>query len=547
MSWGSNGTNGKSTGDVGFIYKLTTKFNKATENLPNQGHYIGFNELETSRRFICRAKEKPSGDDINKKLYVLLADKAFPNQYAVNDVDLPSEKRGYATINAYGLGKRKRKNLEAAKKTVITRQNLNIHFAEIANRQRFSEILQMLLFFQEQEQSNTDALVSQIETEQVILHRLSSLQRIKENKVVQRRYIKSSIPVRKKSQKNRKCAINRRFADDGKCFELLPTADGPDNILHCIFGKMDRSSGSYICSNTKAHRKYLSTCLMRDLKTRKDDTLNVASFLKSFVERMNVDADQHRYPVACRMLKDKDFGDIDTWDPMQNEESLQLLNEYATFIEFPSNILDIVELEILAITHRKIIYIYEEQEESLLKPSLKKISNKKGGEHQPALESEFIFYNKLSACWQRLEIVRKLQPFCDEIMESDSQSKQLLAGHSNFVHTQENEFQLLLSLVKRLEINPNSDIEMSIKKLALIPTNKIVAKFLKPIFENIPNAMELLSDINFLIERIMDENIDPIIYLYIIENYKPQEWKYEFLLLQLEERLVDGVFSKIYL
>ena len=43
----------------------------------------------------------------------------------------------------------------------------------------------------------------------------------------------------------------------------------------------------------------------------------------------------------------------------------------------------------------------------------------------------------------------------------------------------------------------------------------------------------------------MDENIDPIIYLYIIENYKPQEWKYEFLLLQLEERLVDGVFSKI--
>ena len=88
---------------------------------------------------------------------------------------------------------------------------------------------------------------------------------------------------------------------------------------------------------------------------------------------------------------------------------------------------------------------------------------------------------------------------------------------------------------------------MSIKKLALIPTNKIVAKFLKPIFENIPNAMELLSDINFLIERIMDENIDPIIYLYIIENYKPQEWKYEFLLLQLEERLVDGVFSKIYL
>ena len=29
--WGSNGTNGKAAGDVGFIYKITTKFNKATE------------------------------------------------------------------------------------------------------------------------------------------------------------------------------------------------------------------------------------------------------------------------------------------------------------------------------------------------------------------------------------------------------------------------------------------------------------------------------------------------------------------------------------
>ena len=434
----------------------------------------------------------------------------------------------------------KRQNLAAANKKFITYQSLKIHVSQIADRQRFSEILQMLLFSQEEEQSNTDVITSQMETEQTILHRLSSLQQIKENKVAQHRYIKSSVPVRKRSQ-NRKCTHHRRFADNGKCFELLPTAGGPDNILHCIFGEMSRSTCSYICQNTATHRKYLSTHL-QELKTKPGDTLQLEFFLKSFVKRMHFDADKDRYPVACQMLKDEDFGDIKTLDPLRNEESLRLLEEYATFIKSPSSKLDLVELEILAIAHSLIIYVYEDEQEDnyFLKLLLKKTLQVRGSGHH--LEPKFIFYNNHSACWQRLEIVPKLQPFCNEIMKKQCQSTNLLLkGQPNFVHAQKNEFQTLL---KWLETNyPNSEIERSIKKLASKPTNNIIAEWLKPHFETTPNEIKLLSsNISFLIERIMDENIDPIIYLYVIENFKLQEWKYEFLLLELEKRFLDDVY-----
>ncbi|KAI9563735.1 hypothetical protein GHT06_011199 [Daphnia sinensis] len=430
---GSDGVMGTPVGDVGFIHRLDTSEASANQNLT--GHYIGF-ENDVSLR-LERSPTKPIQQPNDPENYYV---KLRKGEYAsVADRGTPA----YGQIEPLHSSV-----VNATKKKAIVRQSLARHVVQVDDRKQISQCLQANLsnnWEEERLKDNVDFLVSQMEGKEIQLYQLmSQCSRGLEN-MASTRFAKPALknkldvngysyttcsPVNRRSVGRRPVDFRQKPAVDVRCLDMMPTMGGVDSALHSIFGQMN-SSGLYVCNNVKMFRHRLATYIRQNAidpkcveepstssgsatSIRKQENRAKASaFIKQFVLRVQ-NSDALDYPVA-NDIKIAYFNYRWTNDE-ENEfnwqsatEFQELFEEYAQFVEAPSNPLESAELEILADIHNITIHVYIDQSSSFkYRESMNSNSSSKN--------ERYILYHG-NGEWQRVEPNKMVNNICEKIDE----------------------------------------------------------------------------------------------------------------------------------
>jgi preprotein translocase subunit SecA len=536
---GSVGRTGKPAGDVGFIHRVKKK-DKHNEV---EGNYFGFDN-----DVILSFEER---DD---KEYFQKANIPYAKFNKI------SKKASYASILSGGHDKsnfpgelnRSPAMKEAVKMKAIIRQNLVQHLTEIDERKQMARSLKATATSDSMEQQSEfiDQLIRQIDEKQAQLHQLSR-QRSQQRQELRQCYVKPSTRT-VKVQKSLSSFITpvkpngRRPVDlqdlggDGDdlpqitCLDLLPTANGNDSALHSILGRMN-SAGLFVCADTDKFRQQIA-----DFFQNEENEANKIEAVKNFVLRQNYGK---AFPLAS--AKKKEFltfrqknGDEMKFNWVQTPE---LSEEYVRFIRSPLGELDLPEVEFLAKVFNITIHVYEDQNDS---SSFKHKTTFNPG--QTVEKPQFILY-KGGGEWQRLVANKTLQQFCNQKLPMD-----LLHP----VQQQTNSFSTLIGLLtKWIRHDLIASIEMLNPEDGVTP-ERLSQLLLEKHFNKLPTAEEekngaaigkqldeLAPDIRLLTERVLEynkRNVSPVFYLYIVSKCtEPKDWKYEFLLLEMEERLTE--------
>jgi preprotein translocase subunit SecA len=534
---GSDGRTGKPAGDVGFIHSVKWE----DRNKKGEGHYFGFDN-----DVILKYEET---DD---KEYFQKANIPYAKFNKI------SKKASYASIlsartdNFPGELNRSPAMKEAVKMKAIIRQNLVQHLTEIDERKQMAQSLKATATSDSMEQQSEfiDQLIRQIDEKQAQLYQLSR-QRSQQRQELRQCYVKPStrtVKVQKSlssfttpvKRNGRRLVDLQDLGGDGDdlpkitCLDLLPTANGNDSALHSILGRMN-SAGLFVCADTDKFRQQIA-----DFFQNKENESNKIEAVKNFVLRQN---DGKAFPLAsarknkfleCR----KQNGDESRIDWLETPE---LSEEYVRFIRSPLGELDLPEVEFLAKVLDITIHVYEDQHNS---SSFKHKTTFNPG--QTIEKTQFILY-KGGGEWQRLEANKNLQQFCNQKLPMD-----LLHP----VQQQTNSFSTLIGLLTKWNHHDLiASIEMLNPKDGVTP-DKLSQFLLEKHFNKLPTAEgeknnaaiqrqlnELAPDIRLLTERVLEynnRNVSPVFYLYIVSKCtEPSDWKYEFLLLEMEERLTE--------
>uniref|UniRef100_A0A0P5WIL7 Helicase c-terminal domain containing protein n=1 Tax=Daphnia magna TaxID=35525 RepID=A0A0P5WIL7_9CRUS len=557
QAMGSNGATGTPVGDVGFIHRLDTS--EASANKNQTGHYIGFeNDVRLRMEHdTTKPTRQPNDPD---------------NYYA------KLRKGEYASIAYHGLSAYGQVQplhsvvVNATKKKGIIRQSLARHFFQVDERKQMTQSLQEKLYNDWEEQKLTedvDFLVSQMEDKETQLYQVSSqcsrgLENIGSMRFV-KPALKKKLSVNKVSDTSRSLvgrrSVGRRPVDfrqkpvgDVRCLDMLPTMSGVDSAIHSIFGQMN-SSGLYVCNNVKMFRQHLAT-FIRQNKTsptypkepsnrielvkftrKKEKHDKVLAFVKQFVLRVQ-ESNALDYPVAFDMKNA--YFEFRRTNSEENEflwqnasECQKLFEEYAKFVETPSNSLELSEMEILAIIHAKTIHVYNDQLSSFT--------------HNETLNPSS--YNKQCILhrghgeWQRVEPNIMMENYCEQIDEAFFEYQPIQTHY----------FRKFLDLLKKH--GAKQQVIDSLKTLD--PENgdtpdKLFQLLLKTFQENEESGenlnVKLLDeysiDLCWLAEWIAEHNnrnLSPIFYLNIINNVSPVDWRCDFVMLEIYDRFSHAV------
>lgn len=210
----------------------------------------------------------------------------------------------------------------------------------------------------------------------------------------------------------------------------------------------------------------------------------------------------------------------------------KLLKEYANFIELPSSALILTELEMLALVHDITIHIYESKTSSF---------KLQGTLHRGRDNTEYLILYERGGEWRRLKANTNLQHFCSKFepdlflcqpVQTISFSNLMKWSEMNGCHEETSIHTSLMML------NPeDGDTPDELSRLLLVHLKEMTT-----MNKDDGQINELASDIRLLSERVVEynsQNISPIFYLHIVAKCKPHEWKYEFLLLDIEEHLTS--------
>jgi hypothetical protein len=465
---------------------------------------------------------------------------------------------------------------EVVKMKAIIRQNLVQHLTEIDERKQMARSLNATATSESMEQQSEfiDQLIRQFVEKQAQLYRLSC-QRSQLQEELRQSYVRPSARTTNKipnslnsfttpvGQRGRRPVdlqnSNLDDSDDDSdddsidlskiaCLDLLPTVKGNDSALHSNLGRMN-SAGLFVCADTDKFRQQIA-----DFFKNKENEANKIKAVKNFVLRQN---DDEAFPFAS--AKKKEFltcrqqnGDKKKFNWLQPSE---LSEEYVRFIQSPLSELDLPEVKSLAKIFDITIHVYKNQHNS---SSFKHTKTFNYGYEK---KQHFILY-KGGGEWQRLEANKNLQEFCNQL-----QIMELLGLQP--VQQQTNSFSTLIDLLTKWN---HHDLIASIEMLNTedgVTSDRLSQYLLEKHFNRLPTAEgeqnqlltvpsedeqqnnetiskkldELAPDIRLLTERVLEyneRNVSPVFYLYVVSKCtEPEEWKYEFLLLEMEERLKE--------
>ncbi len=525
---GSDGKTGKPAGDVGFIHSVK----KNDENNGGEGNYFGFDN-DVILKF-----EETSNKNIFKKDNIPYA--KFMN---------PHETSSYASILSAGHDNLKRTFYihtainEAVKMKAIIRQNLVQHLTEIDERKQTTRSLKATATSgtMEQQSEFINQLIRQIGEKQAQLYR-SSCERSQQREELRQCYVRPSARTTKiqnslnsfttpSKPNGRRPAVSMDW-----CLDLLPTANGNDSALHSILGRIN-SAGLYVCADTNKYRQQIANFFQN-----KEVEAYQIKTVKNFVLRQNdgkafsLASAKKKAFLTCRQQND-DESQFNWLEPPE------LIKEYVRFIQSPLSALDLPEVECLAKVFNITIHVYEDQHNS------SSFKHKITFNPDSIVEQKHFILYKGCGEWQRLEANKNLQEFCNQLPMDLLQS----------VQQQTNYFSTLIGLLTKWN---HRDLIASIKMLNPedgVTPDKLSQLLMEKHYDKLLTAPpedeqqndevigkqlgELASDIRLLTERVLEyneRNVSPVFYLYIVSKCTdPSDWKYEFLLLEMEERLTE--------
>jgi hypothetical protein len=447
---------------------------------------------------------------------------------------------------------------EVGKKKAITRQSLEKYYNHIAEQKRMTQSFQAMLTHFSQASTNQqlgdiESIVNQIESKQSLLqqHQLTS-QHVAEERVGEGQYVKpafirriNDVGIRNSDteqilgcypvdfQSEPQPAVNVR------CLNLLPTMGGVDSALHSLFGNTN-STGTFLCRDSKRYRQEIANFIRSQEKTSKSENkCNIFTFIEQFVKWRLKNGDMD-FPKASSLKDEFQRNNSSINRELTQRSYKSLLEEYAQFVESPSRTLDINEVEILAIDYDITIHIYENQSSSFKYKTT--FNSRLNGDSCKA--QHFVLYER-GGGWQRLEANEKLQTFCNEL---DKQFFKICYSVK---------LNYFPELIRWLETNCfNENIISSVKKLNPLDgetpdeLSQLLMRHLQPTFavdqpkkkikSNDEEIAKIAAALDFLADIVLEfnnRNMSPIFYLHIVAKFKPTLWKYEFLLLEIEQRL----------
>ncbi|XP_045032570.1 uncharacterized protein LOC116927885 isoform X2 [Daphnia magna] len=540
---GYDGEMGTPVGDVAFIHSLNTTKSSANQNLT--GHYIGF-ENNVSLR-MERNPTKPTRQQNDPENYYT---KLSKEQYA---------SIVYRRLPAYGQVQPLHSTVvNATKKKVIVRQSLAQHVFQVDERKQMLKCLQERLFSnweKEKFADNVDLLVSQMRDKETQLHQLMSQCSRGLDNVGSVRFVKSaktnwnlksdmiSVSDTSHSLSGRR-SVGRRPVDfrkkppvDVRCLDMLATMSGVNSAIHSIYGQMN-SNGMYICDDVII--AWLRTSLATFIREKKNRA-KVSGFIKQFVLRVRK-SDVLDCPVAndvkvayFKFRRTNSEKSEFNWQSATEFEDLY--EEYAKFVEKPSNPVESAELEMLAIIDGlKTIHVYTDQSSSFkYKQSLKSVLpedcvpvhyvlHKENGEFQ-RVEPNIIMKDFCMIYDDDLFECPPIQSkyFCEflDSLEKHGANQQVIASMKRLNpangDTPDKLFRLLLKHCRRNDENPDdSDVKLFVNLYSI--------------------------DLCWLAEWIEEHNsrnLSPIFYLNIVKAGLPVDWIRDFLMLEICDRFTE--------
>ena len=553
---GSNGNIGKVSYDVAFIHKVPRKgifrvLSGSKDNSNNNGHFYGFGK-----------------DQIKIEMNLLGVDqvsKEKPNFY----VEFEDKRYAELSIQDYDDNDLIILMVEAVKKNAVVRQSLIGYFDQIDEWKTFTECVQQML--SERDSKSINEIIKEIINEMEnkvgqLHHRVTERQQQHQFETIeQEQYVKpakdsSSHSVVKPEIIGRRPVFLKQLRKEMNrksliyCLEELPTEDGIDSVFHCLFGQLHKSRTKYVCNDTNKFRKMIAQHISdEDLNCKvhhngivkfvlqinsNDKHFPVASKRREeLVGSFVVDDDEelfeqndHTKNIKTQLLKEKQ----DKW-----EKDKALKKEYAKYIELPTSTLGLAELEILGKILRSKIHVYVDHLGSLsfqYKKTLNYNEDKDKIEYLHPIDNEYFIVYKGKGRWQRIEPNYNLEMFFENFILKDdepssdrtyfsllrswmNQHKDILTNWDevntylnkfNPKDTPDKLFHLVNEELKKLNI-------MDVKK-----TNELV---------------QAICCLEKWVDYYNTRNVSPLFYLHVVDKRTSDEWKFEFLLLEMETRL----------
>nr|CAH0103296.1 unnamed protein product [Daphnia galeata] len=269
---GSNGNIGKRAGDVAFIHKNADGKN---------GEFYGFEKDETIR--IELHVEEPKQNDT----YVKYEDVKHKKCYAVLKKHSESLYKGSRIVSA-------------TKKKSVIRQSLVRHLDQINEWNQLTKNIEMMQSnLKEQQSNNIDEIINEMDNKVRQSHKFMTQQQRQQHQTLEKvQYVK---PAKDSSPHSvdKPEIIGRRPVyyptptnkeiENIFCLDVLPTEDGNDSLLHCLFGQVN-SNGKYECIDTERLCKQIAKYIRE--KCCDWETYNAVIM---FVLRVK---DDERFPIA---------------------------------------------------------------------------------------------------------------------------------------------------------------------------------------------------------------------------------------------------------
>ena len=454
-----------------------------------------------------------------------------------------------------------RRSWEKEKGHHWSKSRIEQYFIQVEQRKRMTQSFQVTCSIHlssqtRQQLDDIESFVNQIENKQSLLQQQFTSQRVAEEKVGEGKYVKPTFIrrfddniIRNSCENMLEQTLGCRPVDfhsqrkpqvGVRCLSLLPTMDGVDSAIHSIYGKKN-ATGIYLCSDPKRYREKIAKFIPSQEKlSQSGDIRNndkIFTFIEQFVKWRVKNGD---FPTASSM-KDaymKNNASI-------NRESIHnykiLLKEYAQFIEFPSSTLDINEMEILAIDCNITVHIYENQ-----LSSFKYKTTLNSAQSSDRSKVHFVLYER-GGGWQRLEPNEKLTTFCNELDKAFFENSYYYFQTNYFSELIEwlgkkNFHQNVITCIKRFNpLDGETPDELSQLLMKRLEKNNDVQHNKKGKLDG-EKIVQLATDLHLLSQIVLEynnRNISPIFYLNIVSRFEPHEWKYEFLMLEIEQRLAN--------
>lgn len=225
----------------------------------------------------------------------------------------------------------------------------------------------------------------------------------------------------------------------------------------------------------------------------------------------------------------------------QENTSLTVIQEYSNYIQSSLRTLSLPELELLAFNQQIKIHFYDSANQTDYEedPTMKFIETL-----NPNGDDEIHVLRKEDGSWQRLEINAERHFFYEQRdREAAFFSSQLLIAmkrdeSDRDKNVSNSSFDELVKLPKHLLD------DQALKYIKLINPGELgISKELSTALLSHYRSKEKhisTADLRYLVERVIDWRVrkeNPVFYVYIVTNFCPLKWKYEFLLLEIEDRL----------